>query len=165
MNDIAEFTIRAFMIGAGATAVMDLWALLAARLLGFQPANYGLVGRWIGHMPRGRFAHEAIARAQPVPGERLLGWAAHYAIGIAFAALLLGAYGLDWARRPTPLPALVVGLVTVAAPFFLMQPGMGAGIAASRTPDPVRARLRSVLTHMVFGLGMYGSALLWPLLA
>jgi hypothetical protein len=104
--------------------------------------------------------HEAIAKAAPIPGERALGWTAHYAIGVAFALILLGAFGLAWARHPTPLPALVVGVATVVAPFFLLQPGMGAGIAASRTPAPNTARLRSLLTHTVFGLGLYGSALL-----
>lgn len=36
-----------------------------------------------------------------------------------------------------------------------MQPGMGAGIAASRTPNPRAARLQSLVTHAVFGLGLY----------
>jgi hypothetical protein len=55
------------------------------------------------------------------------------------------------------LPALIVGLITVAAPFLIMQPGMGAGIAA-KTPNPTAARLRSLATHAVFGIGLYGSA-------
>jgi hypothetical protein len=50
---------------------------------------------------------------------------------------------------------LLVGIGTVAAPFLLMQPGMGAGMAASRTPAPNAARLQSLLTHAVFGLGLY----------
>jgi hypothetical protein len=41
-----------------------------------------------------------------------------------------------------------------------MQPGMGAGIAASKTPNPNVARLRSIVTHTVYGIGLYGSALL-----
>ena len=57
-------------------------------------------------------------------------------------------------------PALAVGIGTAAAPFFLMQPGMGAGFAAGRTPRPNAARLQSLITHSVFGLGLYGSALL-----
>jgi hypothetical protein len=55
-----------------------------------------------------------------------------------------------------------VGIGTVAAPFFLMQPGMGAGIAASRTPRPNAARLQSLLTHAVFGLGLYITAWAMP---
>jgi hypothetical protein len=119
-----------------------------------------MLGRWIGHFPQGRFVHDNIAKASPVPGELAIGWAAHYAIGVAFAALLLAIFGLDWARQPTPLPALAVGLATVAAPLFVMQPGMGMGIAASKTPNPATARLRSLVVHAVFGVGLYVSALL-----
>lgn len=46
----------------------------------------------------------------------------------------------------------------MAAPFLLMQPGMGAGIAASRTPRPTIARLHSLLTHAIFGLGLYAAS-------
>jgi hypothetical protein len=54
----------------------------------------------------------------------------------------------------------MVGVGTVAAPFLLMQPAMGAGVAASRTPRPAAARLQSLITHAIFGLGLYGSGLL-----
>ena len=147
-----------FFIGVGATAIMDLWGWLRQRLFGGKGLDYGLVGRWIAHMPHGRFRHDNIADAPKMPGERLIGWSAHYGIGIAFAGLLVGLGGAEWAARPTLGPALAVGIGTVAAPFFLMQPGMGAGIAASRTPRPNAARLQSLLTHAVFGLGLYVAA-------
>ncbi|WP_151636112.1 DUF2938 domain-containing protein [Noviherbaspirillum aerium] len=150
-----DYLTSAVIIGAGATAVMDVWAIIRQRLLGLAPPNYGLVGRWIGHMPQGRFRHASIAAAPSVPGERLIGWIAHYLIGIAFACALLGIWGLAWVRQPSIGPALIVGIATVAAPFLLMQPGMGAGIAASRTPRPGAARLQSLVTHAVFGLGLY----------
>ncbi|WP_245417504.1 DUF2938 domain-containing protein [Aminobacter sp. AP02] len=150
----------AVLIGTGATIVMDLWGILSKLLFGIPALNFAMVGRWIGHFPRGRFAHDAIAKASPVRGERVIGWSAHYAIGIVFAGLLLTTWGIDWARNPTLLPALIVGVLTVAAPFFIMQPGMGAGVAASKTPRPNVARLRSLLTHTVFGFGLYVSALL-----
>lgn len=146
-------------IGVGATAVMDLWGLVRKPLLGVAPPNYALVGRWIAHMRRGRFRHDAIAAAAPVRGERVIGWTAHYLTGISFAALLIGIWGPAWVQQPTIGPALAVGIGTVVAPFFLMQPGMGAGIAASRTPRPASARLRSLITHVVFGLGLYAAGL------
>jgi hypothetical protein len=110
-------------------------------------------------MARGRFRHERIAAAPSVPGERLIGWTAHYLIGIAFAGVLLAVCGLAWVRQPTLAPALGLGIVTVAAPFLLMQPGMGAGIAASRAPRPNAARLQSLVTHTIFGLGLYAAGL------
>ncbi|MBA3260744.1 MAG: DUF2938 family protein [Gemmatimonadales bacterium] len=35
----------------------------------------------------------------------------------------------------------------------------GLGIAASRTPNPTQARLKSLVTHTVFGVGLYVCAL------
>jgi hypothetical protein len=43
--------------------------------------------------------------------------------------LLLAICGPAWAERPTVLPPLILSLALLAAPFFVMQPGMGAGIA------------------------------------
>lgn len=157
MAEIANYPAGAVLIGVGATLVMDLWAFVRQRLFGMAAPDYALVGRWLIHMKHGRFRHRPIAASAPVKGERAIGWSAHYLIGIAFAALLLAIWGLAWARQPTLGPALIVGLGSVAAPFLLMQPGMGAGIAASRTPRPALARLHSLLTHGIFGLGLYAA--------
>jgi len=150
-----EFLFDAVAIGSGATAMMDIWGMVRCRLFGTKALDYGLVGRWLAHLLRGRFRHDSIAAAAPIQGERLIGWSAHYVVGIVFAAVLLAVWGLQWARQPALGPALIVGIVSVAAPFFLMQPGMGAGIAASRTPRPALARFHSLVTHGVFGAGLY----------
>jgi hypothetical protein len=155
----------AVLTGAGATVVMDLWGIARKRLLGIPSADYALVGRWLAGLARGRLRHERIAASPKVRGERVIGWTAHYLIGIAFAAVLLAFWGLDWARQPTIAPALIVGIGSVAAPFLIMQPGMGAGIAASRTPRPAAARLQSLVTHAIFGLGLYAGGWLTRFLA
>jgi hypothetical protein len=152
-----DYFVCTLFIGVGATAVMDLWAVARKHLLGIATPNYGLVGRWLAHMTRGRFCHDSIAAATAVRGEYLIGWTAHYVIGIAFAAILLGIWGLTWVHHPTIGPALVVGIGTLAAPFLLMQPGMGAGVAARRTPRPNAARFQSFVTHAMFGLGLYAA--------
>jgi hypothetical protein len=137
--------------GIVATLLTDLWALARRRLFETALPNYSFVGRWIAHMPRGRFRHPSIALAAPARGEGFIGWSAHYLIGIAFAFLL--------PQQPALAPALLVGIATVAAPFFIMQPAMGAGIAAGRAPRPNIARLQSLVTHAIFGLGLYAGAL------
>lgn len=152
-----DLLVGSILVGAGATLVVDFWAIARKRVFGIAAPDYGLVGRWIAHMARGRFRHDRISNSPPVQGERLIGWITHYIVGTAFAGILLGACGLTWVRNPTIAPALLVGVATVAAPFLVMQPGMGAGIAASRTPRPSAARLQSLLTHAIFGLGMYAS--------
>jgi hypothetical protein len=152
-----NYLVHALFAGAGATAVVDIWAAARKWLIGTPPPDYGLVGRWLAYLARGRFRHDRIAASPPVRGERMMGWTGHYLIGIAFAAMLLAIWGLEWARRPTIWPALIVGIGSVSAPFLLMQPGMGAGIAASRTPNPALARVHSLITHAIFGLGLYAA--------
>jgi len=152
--------VNIIFIGAGATAVVDLWALARRRLLGVPLPNYGFVGRWIAHLTRGRLRHESIAAAAAVRGELALGWIVHFFTGIAFAAILPAVWGTEWIRAPRLMPALFVGILTAAAPFLVMQPAMGAGIAASRTPRPGTARLQTLVTHAIFGLGLYVAALI-----
>jgi Protein of unknown function (DUF2938) len=151
--------LRVLLIGIGATATMDAWLALMQRLRQPTP-DFALVGRWVGHMARGRWAHAAIGQAAPVRGERALGWVLHYLTGIAFAGLLVALAGMDWARSPSLLPALAVGVGTVVAPLFVMQPALGAGIASRRTATPPKNCLRSLAHHAVFGLGLYLAAAL-----
>ncbi|UII69491.1 DUF2938 domain-containing protein [Pseudomonas sp. HN11] len=149
--------VRLVLVGVGATVLMDVWSMLL-KALGVATLDYAMVGRWAGHLCRGTFTHASIGKAAPVRGEASLGWAIHYAVGIAFAALLVSLYGVQWLRGPTWWPALVVGAVTVVFPYFVLQPAMGAGVAASRTATPWRNRLRSLVSHCVFGGGLYLSA-------
>ncbi len=158
MNDRIEAVVRVVLIGGGATILMDLWAALLRRF-GVPSLDFALLGRWIGHLPTGRFLHPGIGKARPVRGERVLGWGAHYTIGVSFAALLVAWFGLAWARSPSLAPALLVGVVTVAAPLFVLQPALGAGVASSKTPRPLFNAGKSVVTHVVYGLGLYLAAL------
>ena len=154
----------AVLLGIGATAVMDALLLLLKRL-GVPTLNFAFIGRWVGHLLRGQFAHMAIAKAAPIQGEKAWGWLTHYAVGVAFAGVLLSLQGAAWVHSPTLLPALAVGMGTVAAPLLVMQPAMGSGFAASRTPTPLKNCLRSLANHTVFGLGLYLSALVIALIS
>lgn len=152
------------LIGIGATAVMDAWLVLLKRM-GVPTLNFAFIGRWVGHLLRGQVAHAAIAKSAPVRGELAWGWLTHYAVGMVFATVLIGIQGVNWLRSPTLLPALLVGVCTVAAPLLVMQPAMGAGFAASRTATPLKNCLRSVVNHTVFGFGLYLSALVIALIS
>ena len=152
-------------MGLGATAIYDVWTWLRARAFGVPAPDWALVGRWVAYLPRGRFVHSPIAATPPVRGELVLGWLAHGAIGIAYAALLVAVAGPGWLREPTPGPALAIGVATVLAPFLLLQPALGAGLFARRTPRPWPARFHALVGHAVFGAGLYAAALAWRTLA
>jgi len=146
----ANDMIFILLTGAVATALTDLWTLLRRHVFRTPLPNFGFVGRWIAHMARGRFRHDSIAAAAAVRAERAIGWTTHYLIGMAFTLLLPAFWGREWIHHPTLIPALIVGVVTVAAPFFVMQPAMGSKPSSG-------ARVQSLVMHAVFGLGLYAA--------
>lgn len=160
LHDLAPVAL----IGIGATLVMDVWLAFLKRR-GVQTLDFSLVGRWIGHLLRGQIAHVSIRQSPRIPGELVWGWLTHYAVGIAFAGLLVLVQGVAWTHSPSLLPALAVGMSTVAVPLFVMQPAMGSGFLASKTPAPLGNCLRSLANHTVFGLGLYLAAALLGLVA
>src|SRR6266849_602785 len=159
MSVEAPVILSAIVVGIGATVAVDLWNLFLKRAFRIPSLNYCFLGRWLRHMPQGTFRHASIAAALQKPFECTAGWIAHYTIGVVFAVVFVVLASADWLARPTLLPALLYGIGTVVFPLFIMQPSFGLGIAASRTPNPPRARLKSLGTHAAFGLGLYASAL------
>jgi len=155
----ANFILGAIAIGIGATLLMDLWNLFLKHTFSIPSLNYCLLGRWLCHMPGGTFRHVSIANAPEKPFECAVGRIAHYTVGVVFALVFVTLVSVDWLVRPTLMPALLYGIVTVVFPFFIMQPSFGLGIGASRTSNPTQARLKSVATHTVFGVGLYVCAL------
>ena len=153
-----QYLVATVLIGVGATAVLDLWLVVLKRL-GVPTGSFALIGRWVAHMGRGQVTHASIAKAEPVRNELVIGWVTHYAVGIAFAAALVVLQGTGWVQQPTFMPAFLTGLATVAMPLFVMQPAMGSGFAASKTPTPLKNCARSVANHAVFGVGMYLAAI------
>ncbi|MCG8490062.1 MAG: DUF2938 domain-containing protein [Sneathiellales bacterium] len=160
----SEWLLFSLLLGIGATLVMDIWAFLQLKIFKIPSLNYALVGRWIGHMFKGVFRHQPILQSPSIKGEALLGWTAHYAIGVLFAGAFLAVLGTNWMTEPDFVSALLMGIITVSAPFFLMQPSFGFGIAASKTPAPKTARIRSLIAHTSFGVGLYLTALLFRFL-
>lgn len=155
MNTLALPLISAILMGLGATLTFDLWALFVKYAFKMTPSNLCLVGRWLRYMPEGTFTHANIGAAPRKRAECTVGWIAHYIIGITFALVFVALVGSTWLRQPTLLPALVFGVVTVVAPLAIMQPSFGLGFAASKLPNPTPARVRSLLNHTAFGLGLY----------
>jgi hypothetical protein len=155
----AKTIVGVMAIGIGASLVMDLWNLFLKRTFSIPSLNYCLLGRWLLHMPGGTFRHSSITNAPQKPFECAAGWIGHYTIGVVFTLVFVVLVSDDWLARPTLLSALLYGLGTVVFPFFVMQPSLGLGIASSKTLNPTQARLKSLATHTVFGIGLYVCAL------
>jgi hypothetical protein len=87
-----------------------------------------------------------------------VGWIVHYVIGIVYALVLVAFVSGRWLVQPTLLPALLFGIGSVVVPYLIMQPSFGLGIAASKAEQPTQARLRSLMAHTAFGVGLYACA-------
>lgn len=155
-----ELLWRGILIGIGGTVFMDVWAVILWKAFGQAKPNWAPGGRWFWHVSRGKVFHDSIATAEPYPNEQALGWAGHYAVGILYGVIFGFIVGSGWFAAPTFIPAWIFGIVSIAAGWFLMQPGMGLGWAASKTPRPNKVRVLGLVAHTVFALGLYATALL-----
>jgi hypothetical protein len=167
MNNLIHSFISAIVMGLGATLTFDLCGLLIKFAFKITPSNICLVGRWIRYMPEGIFHHSSIVSAPRKSAECAIGWIAHYMIGISFASFFVVLMGRNWLQHPTLIPAIGFGIITILAPFLIMQPSMGFGFASSKAPDPVNARIRSLMNHVAYGFGLYlaGWVVYWLLWA
>ena len=139
---------------------MDIWAAVAKYVFRLPTADWAMVGRWFGHMPRGVFVHRPIADSAAIPNELAIGWVAHYVTGLVYGLAYLYIVRVLFSGDPSLISALAFGVVTVAAPWFIMQPGMGAGVFATRTPRPGLMRLINLSMHIVFGISLYAGWIL-----
>ncbi|WMS42609.1 DUF2938 family protein [Acuticoccus sp. MNP-M23] len=155
---MGEFLLNSVLIGIGATAIFDVWGKVVAAV-GLPGANWTMGGRWFAYIPRGRLVHDGIANSPSLAGETAVGWVMHYVTGIVFAAALLLIWGVGWADAPTLGPALIVGVTTVLLGWCVMSPAMGGGIAAQKRPDRWTVRAVQLTAHVVFGFGLWLTAL------
>ncbi len=148
------------VIGVGATLMLDLFAALRARLTGSPGMNWGKVGRWLGHLPRGHLTLTGPIASVAIPGEVVMGWAFHYGVGIALTAVMTVVLGTDWLGHPPFFPVVGFGVLTVTMPMLTLQPALGMGLAARHAALPWLVRRNSLITHFVFGIGLFLSAVL-----
>lgn len=160
MNNLFLLLISSILIGIGATITFDLWVLFLKFAFKIPPSNMCLVGRWVLYMQEGIFKHSNINTTPHKSMECTVGWVTHYLTGVIFAVMFLTFVGNSWIQHPILIAALIFGVITVSAPFFIMQPLFGLGFAASKTSHPTQARLRSLMNHTVFGFGLYFFGLL-----
>jgi len=149
--------IVGLIVGVLATLTMDVVAMIALRLgiTGRGPRRTGpaLIGRWIGYLFQGRFMHTDILQTPPLRGERLLGFTAHYLIGIVLTIAYLGLLVVVHAT-PTALSAILYGTATTVLPWFLMFPSQGMGWLGRNAPGDAHLASTSLFNHVVFGLGI-----------
>jgi hypothetical protein len=152
-----EQALRILVMGITATVAIDLWATFANRILGWPRTNWGMVGRWIGHMRHGQFTHASIGSSPTIDHESILGWVFHYVVGCIYSAVYLMYVSIAQMGQPTLVSAVLFGLITILSPWLLMQPALGLGMFATKAPKANLVRLQNLIIHTIFGLVLYYS--------
>lgn len=155
---ITTFYLAIMIIGVMATLLIDLYSILLKHYFNIPSLDYKVVGRWLLYMLKGQFMHASILQSPALKREKAVGWASHYIIGCLFSGIFMLMVGQSWLFNPQVIPALLFGIATVSFPFLIMQPCFGFGVAASKLAKPQFARLKSLSTHALFGVGLYLSA-------
>ncbi|KFZ38697.1 hypothetical protein HR45_04550 [Shewanella mangrovi] len=159
MENIILFCL---LVGIGSTVILDIWVTVVEKVLGIPPTNWGIVGRWLLGIPKGKLVVDASDTSAPTFIEKALGWIFHYAIGIGYAVLIILFFGAGFIDNPTVLPIFVVGLVlSTLAGLAILMPGLGAGFMGRLLPEWTPMFIYLVVAHTVFSIGQYGFAMLF----
>jgi hypothetical protein len=147
--------LQMLVVGLVATVTLDLWQQIARLLFGLPITNWAMLARWFGHMPQGQFVQQDIGKAVPVRNERPLGWLVHYVVATSLGVLYLLLMEYVFHAAPGLVSAMLWSIVTIIMTWFVVEPALGAGFLASRTPNPTIARLYDFSTHIAYGVGIY----------
>ena len=152
---MSVFNFRSVPIGVVATLTMDILTVAAIKLRLIAPLPPQLIGRWFASAARGQVLHSDIGRAPAINHELAVAVPAHYAIGVTLARLYLFASSVFGLNPRSLMTALAFALCTNLLPWLLMFPAMGYGWFGVRGPAETRLFLSSLVTHCLYGLGLW----------
>jgi len=148
--------IEMILMGIFATYFMDLLAgILVKRKVIHSYIGPEAVGRWFLYMFKGKFTHKDILKTPALNSENLWGFLSHYLIGIVLAGIYL------FLELWVPIVSdqlwmpFVFGIATVILPWFWLNPCMGFGFLASKSPNRAHIIRTSLVNHTNFGLGFF----------
>lgn len=143
------------VIGLFATFSMDLWGLALQFTLHIPHPTYAPIGRLISDIfnLHNYFANTSSKHALFI--QERLGWYAHIAMGLFYAALFMIIKFKVLNAKPRFLSCLFFAWVMIFVPFLIEQPALGLGFAASHMTHPDIKRFMTLSYHTVFGIGLF----------
>lgn len=147
--------LEIIVVGVIATATLDIWQQIYRMLTGMPITNWAMIGRWAAYIPNGQFVQQNIGETPAVPNEKALGWIVHYAVGIGYAVVYLFLMWFIFQSPPDFISAMIFGAISVSVTWFMMEPILGAGMMASKTPKPPAVMTQDFTSHLSFGFGLF----------
>jgi len=150
-----ELMIKVLLVGIFSTVIIDIWATISNRLLKLPKTNWTMVGRWLGHIPKGKFTHNPVSSSPKIKHEHIIGWIFHYFIGVIYAAIYVAIVVWGLSNDSSLLTAWFFGLFTLLSPWLILQPALGLGFFAVNSPNANKVRLQNIALHSIFGIALY----------
>jgi len=151
-----DLVIAAFVIGVIGTAVMDLGNLLFSRFGATSRVDLRILGRMARGWARGRFRYTGPGEMEETENEAILGFLTHYGIGVGLAIPYLLGWELIVGGSASPSFAVIYGVGTTVASWFLVYPSMGLGLLGLKSPEGWKAAYSSLANHIFYGIGLGG---------
>jgi hypothetical protein len=161
MNTEAGDLLIAALIGCRATAFLDLWSLFLRLAFRAPCPTSAWSSRWFSHMSKAGYQgmHPLRLPHRCIPNARSAG-SPTYVIGafngLAIVSVRIRRLGL---AKPTIMPALIIGLVTVLPAIPHHATRVRAWPCGIPSTQSMHARIRTLLSHTVFGIGLYDCAI------
>ena len=152
--------LEVLVVGVAGAIGMDLGQRLMQLVLGWPPSNWAMIGRWALNLPKGKLVHEDIGEEEPMPNELAVGWVVHYLVSITYGGIYIFVTRVLLDAKLGFVPAVGFAIAIVLITWFVIQPMMGAGPAASKTPKPWVTRMHDLGSHFFYGVGMWVGGLL-----
>lgn len=149
-----QYYLSILFIGIASTIFIDIYALVLKKIFKISSLDFKYVGRWFMTCIEGQIFHSNILQSPEKKGEKWVGWIMHYLIGILFVAFFIQITNVNHHIQPHFIASILFGLFTVFFPFFVMQPCFGFGIASAKLNLSYSLRVKSVMTHLFFGLAI-----------
>ena len=149
-----DLIVTGVLAGVLGTLVMDLLNHLFARTGMISKIEVGMIGRMVGGWVHGRFLYGHPDEMKQVEREVYHGYISHYAIGISLVLPYVFGWNLMFGGPASPEWALVYGVATTVASWFIVYPSMGFGAFGKRSPDGIKAALSSLANHFFYGIGL-----------
>lgn len=149
-----DLLVTGFVAGVLGTLAMDLLNNLIARTGVFLKIDVAMIGRMAAGWTKGRFHYEHPDEMAPVKNEVVYGYLAHFGIGVSFSIPFIFGWDL-WVGGPaSPLWAVLYGVATTAASFFIVYPLMGLGAFGRKSPERTKAFITPLANHFFYGVGL-----------
>ncbi|EZQ10540.1 DUF2938 family protein [Acinetobacter sp. Ver3] len=141
-------------LGLSATLIMDFLGWVRAMIFKIPSFNYAYLGRFFFLVKNKKYVYRNITEAPVHKFEYITGWVFHYITGIFFA-LIYTYIDNSHTTLEAFISSILFGLSTAIIPFLVMQPILGFGFFASKTPNQWISIKNSLVAHLNFGIGLF----------